>query len=437
MQRVIAFLSRGQWRAWLALLILGLLLGVYPIKGTVALRNLLLVMGFLVSWAGWRAWRLPALKLPAMLLALLTLWLVFQAAFISPYREMALSSLTGNWLRCVLCALLACQVHARLSRALNDPHKAAQWLATAALAGLAWHSIGLFLDQLMLYFRRGAFDFSYPFRDIWSDVNNAALALVVADLLSRWVGRSPLLVLPRSLSIALLSVFLADVVLLRTRNGALAALAMLGTGSLFLIARLPWKGRWIVVLCLAVGLAAALSDKRFYTLKETLPLAWDIDNHVPAWLDGKRELWPRTENGDVVEESVFLRVSWFHAALREVLDKPLGYGYSHRAYGYAINQRYGTTYDIQSSHNGWMDFALAAGVPGLMLWVAAELALMRMGIRNFRRGGDAASLALLLVVMDYFIRCLIDGHLAGARLEWFWLMAGLLAVSQTKRPATW
>lgn len=431
----VSIVKRLGLRGMAALAILGLLLAIYPLRNVIALRHLLLVTGLIISWSGIASFRMPTFRASAIALIVLTGWLVLQAEFFSLYSRDAFANLAGDWLRGGLAALLAAQTYILVAHRVGDRCLAARLLITLALSALVFHSVHVLGEQMWTWHKDGEFPFNFPSRDIWSGVNNAALALLLADLSVYWIRRKRVLVLPLWASIVLTLTCLALLVTLRTTNGSVIALLqvmVVGVTSLLLVRR---KGLSLGLLGLAfvIGVSSVAFDPRTHRLAEGVRLSWDLDAHVDGWLHGNRADWPRYSNGEVVSDSIFQRLSWAHAAAREVADHPLGVGYGHRAFGYAINQRYGTNYDIQSSHNGWLDFTLAAGIPGMLLLLLVAALLVRAGWCAFRDQQQPSGFALVLVVVDYLGRCALDGHLSGPRLEWFWLLTGLLVIATAQR----
>jgi hypothetical protein len=96
---------RGRWLAVWGLPAWMFLLGfIYPIPHTIALRNVLLGVGLCASlWliaqnrpTGEEWLALRRFRAVGWILALLTLWLAVQSAFISPYPQAALRMLRGD-----------------------------------------------------------------------------------------------------------------------------------------------------------------------------------------------------------------------------------------------------------------------------------------------------------------------------------------------------
>ena len=118
--------------------------------------------------------------------------------------------------------------------------------------------------------------------------------------------------------------------------------------------------------------------------------------------------------------------------MEQIVEHPWGVGFGHKAFGWAVNEAYGIDSGHESSHSGILDFTLANGIPGIVLWLAFSAVLMNFGFQSFRRTGSPAGLMLALTVFGYFIRCILDGHLSGWRFEMYALAVGVLVVASCK-----
>lgn len=123
------------WSAWFAAVVF-----LYAVPHTVALRNLLLLLGFLgiVVLRGRGAPRFPPrLTAAALAMSALTAWLLLQAFFVPAAPAVILGNVWSDWLVPLLTAMLAAWCAVRL------PHRRS---LQAVLAGL-----GLTVALAVLY----------------------------------------------------------------------------------------------------------------------------------------------------------------------------------------------------------------------------------------------------------------------------------------------
>ena len=198
----------------------------------------------------------------------------------------------------------------------------------------------------------------------------------------------------------------------------LVCLPLLAGSSKFSRRRVILGGIAVLALALVAGLAAG---NRW---KEIAGSTWSA---LSQQADIRSISGPDIANAagsQNLDASFYLRTIWAKTGLSGIAEHPLGMGYGIDAFGRYVHERYGIPRMI-SSHSGWIDFALANGIPGLVLLLALALAMMRRGLRAFRTGSPAG-LALALFTFHYIVRCAIDGNLAGSRLTGFAFTAGLL-----------
>lgn len=413
------------WQAWLAAVVF-----VFPIPHTIALRNLLLLTGLLALLATLRS--AARLKLPAALkpaawgLVATTAWLALQSVAVAPAPTVALDNLRGDWIVPLLTAALAIWAAARI-----EPRLAIRAVVAALLAHMLW----MLAWQLWLLLTTGAVgDGSkgiVPFgeRDYHSSLSGFLLALLLGERLAAHHGRAGQAVFAsRNGWAALALALLADVVL-RVRNGTLVNVVLLLAASAWM-ARHQRRFILLLLAVAALGGASLTLDSRWSGVKESLSLGWSSTGSY--WMTGDQSQRPKTSGGGDIEDSAYLRAAWAHQAVQAIAQHPLGFGFGRDGFGRAVESKFGFK-GMVSSHSGWLDFALAAGLPGLALLLLSAGLAMRGGWRQFRQEGDAAGLMLCFLVGGYLLRCLLDGHFSGWRLGLFAFLCGVL-IAAMRRP---
>lgn len=419
----------------------------YPVPHTVALLNILLVLGTgMCLWVIYRDPRahdaLPLLKASfrpgGWILAILTGWLLIQSTLISPYPKLALDLWRHDWLNGLLVAAAgAAAVLACRATDLNRP-------LVAITFSLFAHLILLLGYQAWQWFH-GAWDplNNTPFaqKDYHSMLVTTLIALLLADLLARVPAREqviPHAFLPLPAVLLMLAVSLVSTATLMARNAVIITIIMLIV-SIGIFAFRGAKGLGkralpaVIVLVLgasAVSWMALRSDARWQSFSAAAAVAFDTSDNL-AWLDSEKHPRPLMQDGQPVDHSAYMRLAWGKVALEQIQRYPLGLGYGHKAFGWAVNRSYNVQSGLESSHSGLLDFTLANGIPGLLLWLALSGALMASGWRAFRKTGSPYGLMLVFTVAAYLLRCLLDGHLSGFRLEMYALLVGVLVMAQS------
>lgn len=412
------------WQVWLATIIF-----VFPISHTIALRNLLLLVGVLAMLATLRgtrrSLRRPLLKPAAWALVATTAWLALHSVAVAPAPTLALDNLRGDWIVPLLTAALAVYAAARV-----EPRLAIRAIIAALLAHMLW----MFGWQLWLLLTTGAVaDGSkgiVPFgeRDYHSTLAGFLLALLLGErMAAHGDGNGFFAVRPMWVGLGL--VLLADI-MLRVRNGTLVSVVLLSLTALWMTRRQPRFILLLVIVAVLGGTSLTL-DKRWSGLKESLALGWSSQSTY--WMAGDQTLRPSTPSGADLDDSAYLRAAWAHRAVLAIGEHPLGLGYGRDGFGRAVEAKYGFK-GMVSSHSGWLDFALAAGLPGLVLLLLSAGLAMHGGWRQFHRREDAAGLMFSFLVGGYLLRCLLDGHLSGWRLGLFAFICGVLIAAMKPSP---
>lgn len=415
------------WQAWLAAVIF-----VFPIPGTIALRNLLLLIGLLILLATARSAtrpRPPGVLGPAAWgLMAITGWLAMHALVVAQAPLPALDNARGDWLLPMLTGALACFAAARIG---------ARDAILASIAALLAHMAWVLGWQFWLWSSAGTLakwpTGFVPFgeRDYQSSIAGFLIALLIAERTAALSVGPAAALLPRRFAwTALALALLADIVL-QTRNGTLTSILLLLCATVWLSRGRPRFLALMLVIAMLGGTSLAL-DKRWSGLNDSLATGWNSPSLY--WLTNDPAQRPATPSGAPLEESAYARAAWTHQAVLAIREHPLGLGYGRDGFGRAIAERYGQK-GMVSSHSGWLDFALGAGLPGLALLLLTAGLGVQGAWRQFRRQDDAAGLMLCFIVGGYLSRCLVDGHFSGWRLGLFFFLCGvLISAMNSPRP---
>ncbi|MCK9380433.1 MAG: O-antigen ligase family protein [Sulfuritalea sp.] len=412
------------WQAWLAAIVF-----VFPVPHTVALRNVLLLIGVVVLLLGFRRTlpRLaPWLKPAAWCLAALTAWIVFHSAAVAPVPTLAFDQVRADWLMPFVIGAVAAWAAAQLPRGLA---------AQAVLAALAAHMLWLLEWQFRLWLTIGHWPFkATPFGgyDYQGTLNSFFLALLVADRLAWALARySPLALGQRSAWVLLLLSLVADLVL-QSRNSTVITVSLILAASLALLNARSRHRRIIVIaigLVALVGAGSLALDGRWQNLRASAALGWSQPTY---WVTSGAATCRVTPSGAMVDDSAYFRAAMARQALDFLAERPMGIGFGHDAFGRAIEIKYGRA-GLGSSHYGWLDFALGTGLVGLVLVLSGAGIALRHGWKRFRERQDGEALLLTFFIGGYLLRCLLDGHFSGWRLGLFAFICGVLIGSMREK----
>lgn len=420
-------------------LVLGLLF-TWSLPDVPALRYWLLFLSLLgvaklTSWQSlppvWRAnrWVLG-------LLAAFTLWLVWQAVFISHQTLWALKELNGQWLNALLAlglgVLLACSSREKtlLSGATITTALIGVWVLQAMIAvGQSvthWWLHGELLRGLVPL-TGGKLEMSF--------ILNMLLAALTVDLLFRACHARRFLQLPWKAVIGAAAISLTSLYLAGARNGVIGLLFLAVSASLLYsihrirhqgVCRGVVSGAMLLALVMSLAVISYQADKRWPAFMESTALGWDIDGQS-AWRDIDHALLPVMKSGVAVDASAYTRVAFIHAGLRLIGELPLGVGYGRNAFVHALRET-GSDAQVGHAHSGWIDLGIGAGIPAVVLWLLFMGSLMVTGGVRYFRDQNPHGLWLLFLASGYLGRMVTDSVNRDHMLQMFLFLAGYLLV---------
>lgn len=427
---------------WFLFVLVAPLVFIWPIPHTISIRELILVvttglLGYLVA-RGRIVVELPrVLRLPAYLCAILTFWMIVVSVFLSNETAWCLSELQSQWGRSLLTLSIGYVVGAW---ALESERRK-MLLLTVILATLFVHVFYLDIYGVVQYFRTGALPrrihglaagLDRESLEVW-----LAGTFLLAEIVARMVSKRRSLPVNNIglgilLAATLLGSYLAD-----SRNGMIVLLSMmLLSGALYVLVTQQNRKRQIITLIAgAVILVPAIvtilvrTDHRWNTFFQTIPIAWDTKDNR-SWLELDKPL-PTLPNGNPVNDSNYKRIAWFKEGMILVAERPLGRGFGRQIFGHALTQKYGVKKTQTHPHSGLLTLAIGAGIPGVALWVAFCILLVRLGYRDFVRTAAYPATALVLVTCGFFIAMTLDSMMQDHMLQEFMFFVGLLAFLST------
>lgn len=356
------------------------LLFIWPLPGTIALRNLLLLTGGLSSIYFFSRDRvaLRAAVTANFPLILFFFWVVAHYFFLSNQKEMQWKELTGFWLRSAISTIMGACIGIILSTQLLRKDKKIHIDSTSIFNASIYTSLAIYLVRYLYELAISKEPVPHDFYMIpfggkpqivifigiafVGGLTNLLLALKTPDWKKNIVF--PALVMGLSLFSFQLS---------NTKNGFLVSLSLLiGTLALTL------KSRYYAPKIKSAILIASVPLMIIGGIHIQKNTAWhtayaDIKTGVAIseqtyWKDWLRDPLPRNENDQLVNQSTYLRVAWLTAALQIIGDHPWGYGLMSYSFTYLAQEKWSDFYikdknHMVATHSGWIDLTLGLGIP--------------------------------------------------------------------------
>lgn len=432
------------------------LLGIWAVKGTIALRNSLLGIETILSTIYCiRFFKANKHKTPLknwtplILLGLMFCWVIFHYFFLTRFPEQQFHELTSTWLR----SFLAVVVGVGTGLAIRKRPNAVNFLWLGILTSFAY----LFYQYIPKAIALNSFfvplpdNASYIFYGKISGVLAGTILVLgllgtMADVIKRgqfWgVLTTAVLWLLGTASALYAYVFIFD-----TRNG-------IGLAAIFFIfMSITAIFQFIkAVLARKMGLSAPLLMALI--IVSTVMLGWFCIQHIKhnpgwstMWEDTKTSIqiqkypnwqnpqvmgYPQNPNGEVVKPNTYERLAWASAGARIFLpENPLGVGILSKPFITLLMQKYpnGGAY-IPSTHSAWVEIALAFGYPGVLLTLGALFSLLCISVSFAGPHQYLTSLLSLGLILLYTVGEISSQHAIEMICFLIALMSALLPASE-------
>jgi hypothetical protein len=384
---------------WILLILSSTLLGIWAVKETIALRNILLVCGALLSVnyiilgfkEGWlrnqfSLWQLS----PLFLLAFAFVWVIAHYFLFSLDPNAQLSELRSTWLRSLLAAIVGLGTGLAL-RGYPD-RIAILWIGIfCSFFVLLCQYIPRALTQQKLL----VLDYDYYLFHLKINIvlsGSVLMAGTSGALCDYFRINSCLPPKKTTWCIALIwlvsnvVVLWAYVYIANTRNGIGLSIVLYVFWficiSTYLLKSKDWGGInfWKNLIGLVVGLfiiiffavAQLKVNLGWISLKNDAKIALQLDRY-PNWINSELMGMPKDDTGRVltIASNNYERIAWALAGSRAIIDYPMGVGVL--AYPFARHPNApkkmleGSNKMGIATHSGWVELGLAFGLPILSL----------------------------------------------------------------------
>ena len=388
----------------LIVFISSVLLAIWSLSNTIALRNTLLAIGTLIALFLLKQYATLHKKAnsgsvwsytPIILSACALIWVGIHYLAFSQEPVLQLQELKSTWSRAVMASIIGGATGLVLK---NYPQRS-QFL----WFGIFCSFIYLLIHYLSAYSQSGQafmphYYFSSPFGNKINTVLMGGLFIAAicgsaaANLTQHFPVYPKLTYLYWMLAIAVILFAFTNII--DTRNGLGVGLILICTWVVYLFLvkikrqlssrKLDWKfGLSILIplLLISIFIQQHLSINRGWNnFVEDVSIGFQIDE-VPNWQNIQKYGYPKTPSGEPVYPNNYERAAWAAAGAHVISTNPWGYGLLEHSLEKMIHQSYPDAV-IRSSHSAWIDFGLAFGIPGLLLTIGALVSTMIFALRS-------------------------------------------------------
>lgn len=378
-----------------------LLLIIWCIPNTIALRNITLFIGACVAIAvisnnyllvdlSNRRW------VPLFFLGGLFVWVPLHFLFFSLDWDLELNEIRGIWARSFAGALIAIALpialikKPKLIKLINIC-----FLSTPAinicLYFYASFSAGYFLTPQ-------TYVTNYIFKKIETVFYGSLFIAIacgnIAFLFSRLKKQSIDYKIYGNASVWFIGVMICilSAIISNTKNGIIISLFSIAVLILVVIFNFFRKKikNWLCIFIVAGALALTLnalsihmkfSDAGWNSLYGDIKIAVQIDDFQEWKTSNGAEVLPVNSFGGVVNGSTYMRVAWAIAGARLIVQHPFGYGSINRSFDLLLQRDSIEHWSHGQTHSGWVDFGLAYGIPGIILLLGALISIILLSLK--------------------------------------------------------
>ena len=405
----ILLLNKHNVYEWALVISSTVLLAIWPLPGTIALRHFMLLTGFLsafqiirksdIQLSSARCW-------PVWVFSSFFGWLLFHLIFLSSNYPEQLEEMAGLWIRAFLAAVMALGLGLVMGKSESSEGGAnskfcMDWFNNLLIVGFGGTTIIYFIRYLYeIYQTKVWLHFNFYMAPYAGKPPVVIFGAIFFTLILIRLKRSLLRYLTwNSIAILAIGVFLVifSEYFSNTKNGMAILLAPLAIFLASFIFSYSWNfKKFIITLIISVIVSLAggyvakkhvEANKAWSFLLEDIKIGIDIDN-FHSWKNGDAYPFPKNSQGIVVNGSTYERSAWAVAALRLIKENPLGYGLIHHSFGALAIKEWPDFYPPigrfrGASHSGLLDFTLGVGIPGLLL------VLIPFGVAFYRASNQA------------------------------------------------
>lgn len=393
----------------------------------------------------------------------LTAWILLVVTAWGDRPALSFREFVGHWGLPLLCGFIGLKIATIASTYSWTPERLATLIASGLLFGIVLSNVfsliyGFSIGQIpfrqaptmylpdMFYAIKNGKSLLTVFNGSTlqqlSYTNNILAALLAAEVVQRVLDKRRFLVFSNGVLAFAIAMVLICSYFLSLRNGNAGLLALITFSSIFVLIKLGKNlsirrvVSLVLTVCVVIGVLGVLayrSDPRWQRFVETVPLAWNPETSTEWTKPGHDYLGMKLKDGREMDGSAYERLAFAKAGMLLVMDHPFGTGFHRNAFSYGVDEKYhmNGTKPAMHAHSGVIDFSIANGVPGILLWFIFLWALFVAGWRGFRASESdpsvniAPSLMLVFLVSEFATRGFVDSVFQGYEIEQFMFLSAI------------
>lgn len=438
----------------LLLFLNAILLGIWAVKHTIALRNFLLVVGVVIGIIIIRREFIsselkkvlsPRYLMPLIFVALMFLWVLWHLFFMPLYPDLQISELKSTWLRAFFAVINGSAIGLLIRKNIRNLNFL--WL------GMLSSFFVLYCQYIPRVYETGrAYQYD-PYSYIFHSKINGILAgsMLIAGLGGMTFDLVRLSSFEKNRLQVIFCVFtlcatlFAYVFIFDSRNGVgIAAFLFFFWGCLFfhkIIFNIRMRSDFSTILAPLISLLLLFAIFGFFLIQqssynsgwntyfEDFSMGLQSDKYV-NWRDFSNLGMPIAPSGRELSASTFERTALIVEGIKVISANPLGCGVLTHPFMKMLPQLYpGVVFAGEhATHSAWIEFGIAFGIPGLLFLIGGLLISVVNAIKE--RSRSPTSITTLSLALGILILYLVGEVSTQHGVEILFYFLGLIFVLQ-------
>ena len=407
------------------------LLGIWAVKNTIALRNFLLVIGSVASiFYLYRCYKNKCIKieykffLPLVLIASMFVWVIINFLFFSRFPEIQVHEIKSTWMRSMLAVFFG--MGAGIAIVRHQRFYFVIWLGILVSFCILFFQYShkailensLFAPDYVNYIYIGKINGVLAGSILLAGITGSVLSLSSKSIGSLYLVLIGLWIF--TVTLLLYSyVFIFD-----TKNGV-------GVAILLLIFTLPVSCMIVLKSKISIRKMLNLVGVSLFIMIFFSWITYEHIKHNPGWLGIWNDMkiavqverypnwqnpqvmgYPKNDLGETVKSNTYERVAWGFAGLTIFLpENPYGIGTLNGPFAILLAEKYPNAgQNIPSTHSAWVEISLAYGYIGFALMLSTLISIFALAAKYQQPFSMSVLILSLTLAMLYMIGELSTQH---------------------------
>jgi len=230
------------------------------------------------------------------------------------------------------------------------------------------------------------------------------LTFFSVEIIFRFLNKKSLIPVSNSLFSLLLMIVLFSLFIQAKRNGIISIIFMIISIIFFIKLSVHQLSKKFVVFLISVVIICGnliflniKEDKRWVNLFLAYNVVF-IKNDMNFFKGKIPYGW---------EGSNYIRLIYFREGFKLIKENPFGYGYGRNIFGYVLSKKY-NIHTATHAHSGIIDWGVEIGIVGLLIWSVFIFSFIYIGFKKFIEYQSYFGLFIIYLSTSFYFRMLLD-----------------------------